>query len=367
MNSASPANATETTSLAPGGDINADLSGSTVIETPDMTGASRTPDKAPPAKAADKKVATKEALKEKAAPAAAAAPPAVDPKAAAAKERGETLKSLDELVAARRAAFAETQRAQAAREAAEATKRAAETEGTTLKAEASKALAELRAAKASPQAAVRWLEQQGVTAKVIADAVMKGADPQSEVVTALSTKLDELQAKIDSQAAALAAKDAEAKEQAARAAAAEAFNAAKVQLIQTFDSKKDSYPTLHAYLDTKEEVVEEVLALLSKIRNNPVTAPYATEYSNEDLLEALEARYSKKLERLKAPAGTAATDTGSTKTGETQTNGKGQKSRTLSNATSTEQSNAPPADIHTWPKRKQTAYFAEMLKKATRG
>jgi chromosome segregation ATPase len=202
--------------------------------------------------------------------------------------RKEKLTALQSLAQEQQRAFTEGQRARQIRDQAQA-------EVARLKAEADSAKAVLEDAKKDPWA---WLQKtHGITARQLAERVAKGDDPNGA--------LKELTEKVIAQEAELQRQREEWTQREQRSRQEVQYAAAKKSLVDKYEGGKDKYPTLHAVIDSPTELVKEFLSVVEEIKSNPELAPFAAEYSDDEVLEAMEARWKKRTARL-VPAGSPA-------------------------------------------------------------
>lgn len=191
-------------------------------------------------------------------------------------------------------AFVEGQRARQVREQATA-------EVTKLREEADKASKELAQAIKDP---LGWLESKGVKMRALAERVAKGDDPTG-ALKAMAEKIAELETKNEQAKLELSQREERARQQAH-------YHEEKQRFLKTYDDGKAVYPTLHAIFETPEELIQEFLVMTDSIKKDPKLGPFLAEYSNAELLEALEAKMSARYARLKPGGSTVSAQAGET-------------------------------------------------------
>jgi hypothetical protein len=147
---------------------------------------------------------------------------------------------------------------------------------------------------------------------------------------------------------------------------------------------------LHAFIDKQaarsggkraDLLVEEMLVAVQRIKSNPVTAPFADQYSDSEILDAINSRYDG-YAKLNAPAPAASTTSiasatqvtaPSTPQAKDPKTGAPQASTgtalkpppTLTNAQSSQTATGYPTDFDLWPDKKQNSWLAEQLRNGT--
>jgi hypothetical protein len=304
-------------------------------------------------------------------------------------ERADRLAEVKRLAAQTRARYLETDAAKRARADADAARADAERAKTATQAEVDDLRAKLADAEKDPWA---WAKAKGLTAQQVAEAELAANSDD--------TRLKDILAKVD--AANKRAEEAEKKAQAIldtnkareeQAQRVQAWETAKAAAVGTFEASKDKLADLHAWVDKQatksgaskaDVLVEEMLTAVNRIKSNPKTAPFAAEYTDAEILEAINARYEgyAKVNAPAPPPPAARTSIASatqatapqtvqaidTKTGAPQeSTGTAQKpAPTLTNAQASEQTaTVRPEDFDSWSDRKQNAWLADQLRKGT--
>jgi hypothetical protein len=304
-------------------------------------------------------------------------------------EKADRLAEVKRLAAQTRARYLETDAAKKARADADAARADAERAKTATQAEVDDLRAKLADAEKDPWA---WAKAKGLTATQVAEAELAANSDD--------TRLKDILAKVE--AANKRAEEAEKKAQAIldankareeQAQRVQAWETAKAAAVGTFEASKDKLADLHAWVDKQatksgaskaDVLVEEMLTAVNRIKSNPKTAPFAAEYTDAEILEAINARYEGYAKvnapappppaaktsiagatQAQAPQTAQAKDT---KTGAPQeSTGTAQKpAPTLTNAQASEQTaTVRPEDFDSWSDRKQNAWLAEQLRKGT--
>lgn len=178
---------------------------------------------------------------------------------------------------------AETQRAFVSSQEARASRSKADGEVKAAREEAERARKELEQATKDPLA---WLESKGVKARTIAERIAKGESPD-DALKALTQKILDLESQREKDKHEL--EEREKKLQFETQA-----QASKRELLSVYEAGKAKFPTLHRVIDGADDLVQEFMILYRSIKSNPELAPYADSYTNEEMLEALEAKHAKR-------------------------------------------------------------------------
>jgi hypothetical protein len=151
----------------------------------------------------------------------------------------------------------------------------------------------LAAAEKDPLA---YLDSRGIKAKAIAERIAKGDDPLGE----LRTRVEAAEKALEEERKALKQREENAQRLEQEAAVRRQWEAAKDALVQTWQSGKDKYPTLHRTIDSREEFVHEFLTFNQYLRSHPDVpsnvraAANAGAYTDAEVLDALESRFAKR-------------------------------------------------------------------------
>jgi hypothetical protein len=262
------------------------------------------------------------------------------------------LQDLADLAARTKAKYLEQEKAKIA-----AAESARKTE--TLEAEVRRLRAQAELAEKDP---LGYLDSRGIRAKDVVDRVVKSGTPEAEAEKAHLAMAEEL--------AGLKAelRDRQAREEASaqESARRQEFEAARANLVHTFREGKQTYEALHSFVDDPDEVVDEVLSLIGKLKANPSTRDYAHLYSNDELLTHINSKYQSKLDRIRGPQTPAATAQAKV-AHQAATSGSGSPPpKTLTQQHSSETLSLPP-DFDKLSDSKQNAVLADLLRRGWRG
>lgn len=271
----------------------------------------------------------------------------------AKKARHEKVSEIQKLAQAQQARYAEAKKLQAER--------------ARYASDHQRVLAELDTYKKQLEAAEKdplgYLESKGITPVDLADRIVKKGTPD-EQIQKLVDKVTALERENETQRQAWQEREERAKQSAA-------FERAKTNLVKQFNGAKDKFASLHAFASKMAErtgasadavMLDEFMAQVNRIKTNPNTAPYADQYSDEEVLESLDKRYevfTAKPEPAKAVEKPAA----SVANGTSEPAKKLEGAKTLTNALASEASNTVPDDWDKWSDRQQNQWLAEQLRK----
>lgn len=305
-------------------------------------------------------------------------------------DRAARLAEVKKLAAQTRARYLETDAAKRSRADADRAVADANRAKSEARAELQALRDRLAEAEADPW---KFARSKGITVQQIAEQELAG-NTEDVKLQELRNEVKAAKEKADATEAQLRAMREEEKSRQERAVRVRDWEAAKAKAVGEFDSKKSELEDLHAWVAKQSEkgggsrediLVDELLVAVERIKKNPVTAPFAADYSDYEILQALNARYEgyAKVNAVapKTPATQAAptsiasatqvtapaTHAKDTKTpGATQTGtGTAQKpTPTLTNAAASETaSNDKPSDFDKWSDKKQNAWLVDQWRK----